>query len=90
MSAIRTTSRAVLVAAVVTATAIAAASPSGAVPGHTSCKAIGQLTASEAHAGTLVSELHGLPRGTVDDLIALVQVGGTVGDELVPPLCIPK
>jgi len=73
-----------------TAAAIAAASPSGAVPGHTSCKAYGQLTVTEAHDKTLASELQSLTRGTVDDLIAVVQLGGTFGGEVVPPFCIPK
>ena len=31
-----------------------------------------------------------LPHGTVDDLIAVVQVGGTFGGEVVPPFCTPK
>ena len=66
------------------------AAPSGAVPGHTSCKGYGELTASEAHAKTLVTELQSLPHGTVDDLIALVQVGGTFDGETVPPFCTPK
>jgi hypothetical protein len=90
MRALRSTSRALVVTAGLTAAAIATASPSGAVPGHASCKGYGELTVSEAHAKTLVPELHSLPRGTIDDLIAVVQVGGTFGDEVVPPFCIPK
>jgi hypothetical protein len=90
MGAIGRAARALAVTAGITAAAVATASPSGAVPGHTSCKAYGQLTVSEAHDGTLVPELQSLPRGTVDDLIALVQVGGTFGDEIVPPFCEPR
>jgi hypothetical protein len=90
MRPLRNTSRALLVAVGLTAAAIATASPSAAVPGHTSCEGYGQLTASEARAKTLVPELQSLPRGTVDDLIAVVQVGGTFGDEVVPPFCVPK
>jgi hypothetical protein len=37
-----------------------------------------------------VPELENLPRGTLDDLIAVVQVGGTFGDEDVPPFCTPN
>jgi hypothetical protein len=90
IGALRSTRRALLVAAGLTVAAIATASPSGAVPGHTSCKGYGHLSVSEAHTKTLVPELHSLPRGTVDDLIAIVQVGGTFGGEAVPPFCIPK
>ena len=66
------------------------ASPNGAVPGHTSCKDLGALVASEAQAGTVGAENRSLPHGTVDDLIHAVQVGGTFGDEVVPPFCTPK
>lgn len=90
MGALRAIRRALLVTAGLAAAAIAPAAPSGAVPGHTSCKGYGQLIVSEAHTKTLVPELHSLPRGTVDDLIAVVHVGGTFGDEVVPPFCLPK
>lgn len=75
---------------VVTASLALTTAQAAAHPGHTSCKGYGELTASEAHAGTVASELQSLPRGTVDDLIAIVQVGGTFGDEVVPPFCVPK
>ncbi len=90
MGAVRKATRVMLLTAGLTASAIVTAAPSGAVPGHTSCKGYGQLTVSEAHDRTLAPELHGLPRGTVDDLIALVQVGGTFGGEVVPAFCTPK
>jgi hypothetical protein len=90
MGALRTTGRLLVVTAGLAVAATATASPSGAVPGHTSCKGYGQLTASEAQTGTLVPELHSLPRGTIDDLIAVVQVGGTFGDEPVPAFCTLK
>ncbi len=90
MRPLRRPRRALLVAAGLAAAIIAMASPSGAVPGHTSCKGYGQLNASEAQAGTLVPELRSLPRGTLDDLIAVVQVGGTFGDEVIPPFCLSK
>jgi hypothetical protein len=90
MGALRTTARTLAVAACLSAGAIATAPASGAAPGHESCKAYGALVASEAHDGTLVPELKSLPRGTVDDLIAIVQVGGTFGGEAVPPFCEPK
>jgi hypothetical protein len=90
MGALRTTGRLLVVTAGLTVAATATASPSGAVPGHTSCKGYGQLTASEAHAHAVAPELHSLPRGTVDDLIAVVQVGGTFGGEPVPAFCTLK
>jgi hypothetical protein len=90
MGTIRTPLRVAVVSAGLTAAAIATAAPGGAVPGHTSCKGYGELTVSEAHAKTLAPELQSLPRGTVDDLIALVQVGGTFDGETVPPFCTPK
>jgi hypothetical protein len=90
MGARRSTARTLVVTAGFTVAAIATASPSGAVPGHTSCKDLGALVASEAHAGTIAAENRSLPHGTLDDLIAIVQVGGTFGDEVVPPFCTPK
>jgi len=62
----------------------------GAAPGHRSCQGFGALTASEAHDKTVASELHSLPRGTVDDLIAVVQVGGAFGGEQVPAFCVAE
>jgi hypothetical protein len=90
MRALRSTRRALLVTAGLIVAAIATASPGGAVPGHTSCRGLGALVASEAHAGTLGAEQRSLPHGTADDLIAIVQVGGTVGEEVIPPFCDPK
>jgi hypothetical protein len=90
MGALRSATRVVLVSVGLTAAAIAAAPASGAAPGHTSCKALGALNVSEARDGTLVPELQSLPRGAVDDLIAVVQVGGTFGGEAVPAFCEPK
>lgn len=88
--AIRTTTRTLAIAACVTVAVNATAPASGAAPGHKSCKQLGALTVSEAHDGTLVPELQGLPRGTVDDLIAVVQIGGSFGGAIVPPFCEPK
>ena len=90
MNAVRKATRVLAVTTAFTAAAIATAPASGAAPGHTSCKALGELTVSEAHDKTLAPELHSLPRGTVDDLIAVVQVGGTFGGEAVPAFCVPK
>jgi hypothetical protein len=90
MGALRSTRRALLVTGGLTVAAIATASPSGAVPGHRSCKDLGALVASEAHAGTIGAEQRALPHGTADDLIAIVQVGGDFGGEVVPPFCVPK
>jgi hypothetical protein len=90
MGALRSIGRTAVVTAGLTVAAIATASPSGAVPGHTSCKDLGSLVASEAHAGTIGAENRSLPHGSVDDLIAVVQVGGTFGDEVVPPFCTLK
>ena len=90
MRSLRGTRRALLVTAGLTIATIATASPSGAVPGHTSCKDLGALVASEAQAGTVGTENRSLPHGTVDDLIAIVQVGGTLGGEVVPPFCVPR
>jgi hypothetical protein len=90
MGALRSTGRALVATAGITVGAIAAAAPSGAAPGHTSCKELGALVTSEAQAGTIGPENRSLPPGTVDDLIAIVQVGGTFGDEIVPPFCTPK
>jgi hypothetical protein len=90
MGALRSTGRILVVAAGLTVAAMAAASPSGAVPGHTSCKDLGALVAGEAQAGTVGAENRSLPHGTVDDLVHVVQVGGTFGGEVVPPFCTPK
>ena len=90
MGALRSTGQTLVVTAGLTVAAIATASPSGAVPGHTSCKDLGALVASEAQAGTVGAENRSLPHGTVDDLVHAVQVGGTFGDEVVPPFCTPK
>jgi hypothetical protein len=90
MGARRSTGRMLVVTAGVTFAAVATASPSGAAPRHTSCKDLGALVASEAHAGTIGAENRSLPHGTVDDLLHTVQVGGTWGDEVVPPFCTPK
>ena len=90
MCAVRRTLRIAAAAIILFAAAAAIASPAGAAPGHTSCKDLGQLTASEGRARTIAVELKSYPRGTVDDVIALVQLGGTFGDEVVPPFCTPK
>ena len=90
MGALRSTGRIAVMTAGMTVAAFATASPSGAVPAHTSCKNLGALVASEAHAGTVGEENRSLPHGTVDDLIHAVQVGGNFGDETIPPFCTPK
>ena len=57
MGALRGTGRALVVSAVLATAAVATASPSGAVPRHTSCKGYGQLVASEAHDRTFGDEM---------------------------------
>ena len=61
-----------------------------AAAGHTSCRELGATTAAEAKAHTVAPEVLEFAPGGVDDLIALVQLGGTFGGETVPPLCQPK
>jgi hypothetical protein len=90
MRAVRKLMAVLVMSAGMTAVVVATAPPGGAAPGHTSCQALGALTVSEAQAKTLAPELRALPRGTVDDLIAVVQVGGTFGGEQVPAFCVPK
>jgi hypothetical protein len=64
-----------------------AASTAHAALSHTSCKELGALVASEARAGTIGEENRALPRGSVDDLIHIVQVGGDFEGEAVPAFC---
>jgi hypothetical protein len=81
----------ILIAALTTAAAvIAGAGTADAAAGHTSCRDLGATTAEEAKAHTVAPEVLEFAPGGVDDLIALVQLGGTFGGETVPPLCQPK
>ncbi len=90
MRAIRTAITFAVATSSVTVVMVVTAPAGGAAPGHRSCQGFGALTASEAHDKTVASELHSLPRGTVDDLIAVVQVGGSFGGEDVPAFCVLK
>lgn len=82
--------RSLVIAVAMTAWFIAGWGTAGAVPGHTSCKGFGGATAEAAHTGVLVPEIRSLAPGFVDDVIALVQVGGEVDGVTVAPLCTPK
>ena len=90
MGPLRSNRRVLVVTAGLTLAAVATASPSSAASRHTSCRDLGALVASEAHAGTIGAENRSLPHGTVDDLLHTVQLGGTFGDEVIPPFCTPK
>jgi hypothetical protein len=87
MTAMTTLIRALAIGAALTATAVVTAPAAGAVPGHTSCKDLGALVASEAQARTIAEENRSLPHGTIDDLIHVVQVGGEFFGEPVPAFC---
>ena len=82
--------RSVICAATLTLVSLATATTANAASGHTSCKDLGALVASEAGAGTVGEENRSLPHGTVDDLIHIVQVGGEFEGEPVPAFCQPK
>lgn len=53
-------------------------------------RALGATTAAEARDHAAASESLAFAPGSVDDLIALVQLGGTFEGEIVEPLCVPK
>jgi hypothetical protein len=89
MGAVKIT-RVLIVSATITALPALSATPAGARPGHTSCQDLGALVASEARAGTIGEENSSLPRGSVDDLLHAVQVGGTYFGEPIPAFCQPK
>ncbi len=74
----------------IAAGAITTAPAASAVPGHTSCRDLGALTVSEAQAHTLAPEIRSLPPGSVNDLVALIQVGGVLDAQTIPPFCQPK
>ena len=80
----------IIAAATVAVSTIALGGTAGAVPGHTSCRGLGQHNAGEAQTGVLVDEVHYFGPGNIDDVVALVQIGGTFGDEVVPALCTLK
>ncbi|MFN2419329.1 MAG: hypothetical protein ABR593_10455 [Candidatus Limnocylindria bacterium] len=61
-----------------------------AAAGHTTCRDLGATTAAEAREHLVAPEIRDFAPGSVDDLIALVQLGGTFGGETVDPLCQPK
>jgi hypothetical protein len=61
-----------------------------AAPGHTSCRGLGATTAEEARNHAVAPEIRAFAPGGVDDLIGLVQLGGTFEGETVAPLCVPK
>jgi hypothetical protein len=67
-----------------------AASSASAAPRHTSCRALGEATAAEARDHAVAPEILTFAPGSVDDLLALVQVGGSFEGEVVEPLCLPR
>ena len=69
---------------------LSGAGGAAAAPGHTSCRDLGAETAREAKAHAVAPEILAFAPGGVDDLIALVQLGGTFEGEPVPPLCVPR
>ena len=85
-----------LIARVLAAVAVIGLAPclsadgASAAPGHTSCRALGATTAAEARDHAVAPEILAFAPGSVDDLIALVQLGGTFEGEIVEPLCVPK
>ena len=82
--------RAVVFAAALGAPPLLGTGVAGAAPGHTSCRDLGTTTAGEAQAHELAPEILSFAPGSVDDLVALAQLGGTFDGEVVPPLCQPK
>jgi hypothetical protein len=67
-----------------------AAGTASAAPRHTSCRALGATTAAEAKEHAVAPEILTFAPGSVDDLLALVQLGGTFEGEVVEPLCTPR
>jgi hypothetical protein len=67
-----------------------AADTASAAARHTSCRALGATTAGEARSHAVAPEILAFAPKSVDDLIALVQLGGTFEGETVEPLCLPK
>ncbi|MGI8795526.1 MAG: hypothetical protein ACR2IR_02880 [Acidimicrobiia bacterium] len=59
-------------------------------PGHISCRGFGLHNASEAHQQIIDDEVRSFGPGNVDDVIALVHLGGTFGGEVIPAFCAPK
>lgn len=81
----------IAVAAIVVGLApLLAADTASAATGHTSCRTLGATTAAEARDHAVAPEILAFAPGSVDDLIALVQLGGTFDGEVVEPLCLPK
>lgn len=74
---------------VVTASLALTTGQASAHPGHTSCKDFGQHNAIEAHDQIVDDEVRFFGPGNVDDVVALVHIGGTFGGETVPALCTP-
>jgi hypothetical protein len=87
MTAMTKLTRTLVLVTGLTGTVILTASPAGATPGRRSCKDLGALIASEAHAGTIGDENRSLPHGSLDDLIHAVQVGGEFFGETIPAFC---
>lgn len=84
------TVRALAAVAVIGLVPALAAHAASAAPGHTSCRALGATTAAEARDHAVAPEILAFAPGSVDDLIALVQLGGTFEAEIVEGLCVPK
>lgn len=83
------TIRHALVIAATCAASISATGTAHAAPGHTSCRDLGATTAAEGRDHLVAPEIRAVSPGGVDDLIALVQLGGTFDGEIVEPLCQP-
>lgn len=82
--------RALAAVAVIGLVATLAADGASAAPGHTSCRGLGTTTAAEGKDHAVAPEILAFAPGSVNDLIALVQLGGTFEGEIVEPLCVPK
>jgi hypothetical protein len=86
----KTTARACTFLYVVGSASLIAPAAADAAPGHTSCRALGATTAEEARNHAVAPEVLAFAPRHVDDLIALVQLGGTFEGEPVAPLCVPR
>lgn len=66
------------------------AGPASAHPGHTSCKNFGQHNATEARQQLIDDEVRAFGPRNVDDIVALVHLGGTFDSEPIPALCVTR
>ena len=86
----KSTTRVAAFAMTLTVASLFGTGVAAAIPGHTSCRVFGATSASEARDQTLAGEVLAFTPRHVDDLVALVQAGGTLDGEIVPALCQPK